>query len=112
MMKNLKKLNKNDEPNEDENEEELEKEDADSQNKVNIYNKQDFTLDKVLIFFKNEILATAHFCPICGKQMTLENNSNYMDEKVWRCRSKLMKHDIKKIYGKNLSLNLLIYHYL
>ena len=96
-------MNKNYQPNEDENEEELEKEDADSQNKVNIYDKQDFTLDKVLeFFFKNEILATVHFCPICGKQMTLENNINYMDEKVWKCMSKLMKHDIKKIREKSV----------
>ena len=108
----FKKLNNKDEPKEDENEEELEEEDEESQNKVNIYNKQDFTLNKIIeFFFKNEILATVHFCPICGKLMTLENNINYMDEKVWRCRSKLKKQDIKKIYGKNLSLNSLIYHY-
>ena len=90
----------------------MEKEDEESQNKVSIYNKQDFTFDKVLeFFFKNEILTTAHFFFFFYKKMTLENNSNYMDEKVWRCRSKLKKHYIKKIYGKNLSLNLLIYHY-
>ena len=28
--------------------------------------------------------------------MNLENNQNYMDRKVWRCRSKIMNHDIKK----------------
>ena len=94
----FKKLNNKDEPKEDENEEELEEEDEESKNKVDIYNKQDFTLDKVIeFFFKNEILATVNFCPICGNQMTLENNINYMDEKVWRYKSKLKKHDIKKI---------------
>ena len=27
--------------------------------------------------------------------MILESNINYMDEKVWRCRSKINKHDVK-----------------
>ena len=47
--------------------------------------------------------------------MTLENNINYMNQKVWRCMSKLKKHDIKKIIREkyvvefiNISL-LLIY---
>ena len=28
--------------------------------------------------------------------MKLENNKNYLDEKVWRCRSKINVHDEKK----------------
>ena len=27
----------------------------------------------------------------------IKNNQNYMDKKVWRCRTKLNNHDIKKI---------------
>ena len=27
--------------------------------------------------------------------MILESNKNYMDEKMWRCRSKNNKHDVK-----------------
>ena len=79
---------------------------------MNIYNKDDFTLDKVMtFFFNNEILARVQFCPKFGKQMTLGTNQNYMDEKVWRCRAKIINHDIKKTSGKNQSLNLLICPY-
>ena len=31
----------------------------------------------------------------------MENNLNYLDRKVWRCRSKIIKHDIKKRSGDN-----------
>ena len=49
---------------------------------MNVYNKDDFTLDKIMIFFFNiEILARVQFCPKCGKQMNLETNQNYIDEK-------------------------------
>ena len=87
-------------------ENESEGEDGESQSNINLYNKEDFKLDKVMtFFFKNEILARVQYCHKCDKQMNLENNQNYMDRKVWRCRSKIMNHDIKKISGIILSLN-------
>ena len=83
----------------EEGENESEGEDGESQSNINLYNKEDFKLDKVMtFFFKNEILARVQYFPKCGKQMNLENNQNYMDRKVWRCRSKIMNHGIKKIY--------------
>ena len=33
--------------------------------------------------------------------MKLENNKNYLDEKVWRCRSKINVHDEKKNIREN-----------
>ena len=33
--------------------------------------------------------------------MKLENNKNYMDEKVWRCRTKITDHDEKKNIREN-----------
>ena len=33
--------------------------------------------------------------------MKLENNKNYMDEKIWRCRSKQLIHDEKVNIRKN-----------
>ena len=90
------KIKNIEEANEDENENEEQEDSEDIENNVTIYNQNDFTLDKVMkFFFKNEILARVQFCPKCGKQMTLENNLNYLDAKVWRCRSKIITHDIK-----------------
>ena len=80
-----------------------EDEDEEDKNEINIYHKKDFQLDKVLNFFFNkDIIVKVQFCPKCGKPMKLENNKNYMDEKVWRCRSKVTDHDEKKISGKIL----------
>ena len=102
----FKQMNNQHEESIEEGENESEGEDGESQSNINLYNKEDFKLDKVMtFFFKNEILASVKYCPKCGKQMNLENNQNYMDRKVWRCRSKIMNHDIKKISGIILSLN-------
>ena len=77
--------------------ESAEEEEEENINQINLYNKNDFKLENVLKFlFNNDILSKEQFCPICGKQMKLENNKTYMDEKVWRCRSKVNNHDIKK----------------
>ena len=93
----FKQMNNQQEESIEEGENESEGEDGESQSNINLYNKEDFKLDKVMtFFFKNEILARVQYCPKCGKQMNLENNQNYMDRKVWRCRSKIMNHDIKK----------------
>ena len=97
---------------EEENEAE-EDEDKEDKNEINIYHKKVFQLDKVLNFFFNkDIIAKVQFCPKCGKPMKLENNKNYMDEKVWRCRSKVTDHDEKKISGKILYLKQSIFPYL
>ena len=94
----FKKINKNepDEENEeaeDRNESDEEKEDEN----IKIYNKQEFVLENTINFFFNkDIFEKVKFCPKCGKQMKLENNKNYLDEKVWRCRSKIFVHDEKK----------------
>ena len=79
----LKKLNIIDETSEEENENESEEEDQEAQNKDNIYNKNDFTLDKLMaFFFNNEVLARVKFCPKYDKQITLETNLNYKETKV------------------------------
>ena len=91
-FKNLEKKEEVQEENQENNSEEEE----DEINKINIYNKNDFKLDKVLnFFFTNNILSKVKFCKKCGKAMILESNKNYMDGKVWRCRSKIKKHDEK-----------------
>ena len=93
----FKQMNNQQEESIEEGENESEGEDGESQSNINLYNKEDFKLDKVMtFFFKNEILARVQYCPKCGKQMNLENNQNYMDRKVWRCRSKIMNHNTKK----------------
>ena len=51
-------------------------------------------------FFNNEILYSVQFWPKCGKQMSLEINLNYMDEKVLRFRSKIIDYDTKKSLRK------------
>ena len=74
---------------EEEQENESEEEDDVDNAQLNIYNKKDFELDKVLnFFFQNEILSKVQYCPKFWKLMKLENNKNYMDGKIWRCRSK------------------------
>ena len=48
-----------------------------------------------------DIFEKVKFCPKCGKIMSLENNKNYLDEKVWRCRSKILVHEEKKNIREN-----------
>ena len=98
----FKKLSVNDSDQEEENEIESEEDDEENINQINIYNKNDFELENVLtILFNNNILSKVQFCPTCGQQMKLENNKNYMDEKVWQCRSKVNNHDTKKNIREN-----------
>ena len=93
----FKKLHELEDADEEEHENESEEEDEENNNEINIYNKNDFQLEKVLTFFFNkDIISKVQFCPQCGKLMILENNKNYIDEKVWRCRSKIIVHDLKK----------------
>ena len=57
-------------------------EDEGDKNEINIYQKKDFELDKVLIFFfNNDLITKVQFSPKYGKPMKLENNKNYIDEK-------------------------------
>ena len=87
---------------EEEQENESEEDDDVDNAQINIYNNEDFELDKVLdFFFKNQILSKVQYCPKCGKLMKLENNKNYMDEKIWRCRSLQILHDEKVNIRKN-----------
>ncbi len=80
------------------------KESEDSEH-INIYKKEEFELENVLNFFlKKEIFEKFKFYPKCGKLMWLEKNKNYMDDKVWRCITKLQPHDIKiKVRENSLS---------
>ena len=81
LFKKIKSI----EDQEEQQENESEEDDVDEQQ--NIYNKEDFELNKVLnFFFQNEILSNVQYCHKCGKLMKLENNKNYMDEKIWRCQ--------------------------
>jgi formylmethanofuran dehydrogenase subunit E len=94
----FKKINKN-EP-EEENEEEEDRNESDEEDEdenIKLYNKQEFELENIINFFFNKVIfEKVKFCPKCGNQMKLENNKNYLDEKVWRCRSKIFVHDEKK----------------
>ena len=91
----FKKMNNNEDDQEEEQENSSE-EQEEEMNKINIYNNNEFELDKVLnFFFNNNIISKTKFCSKCGKPMILESNITYMDGKVWRCRSKVGKHDVK-----------------
>ena len=58
----FKKLNNQEEESVDEEENESDDEDGESQNNINLYNKEDFKLDKVMTFlFKNKILANVQY---------------------------------------------------
>ena len=98
LFKKIKSIEDQEEEQENESEEEDDVDNA----QQNIYKKEDFELNKVLdFFFQNEILIKAQYCPKCGKLMKLENNKNYMDEKIWRCQSKQSLHDEKVNIRKN-----------
>ena len=74
----------------------IEEEESEENENFNLYNVEQFELDKILnIFFNKEIFAKYKFCPKCGNLMKLDNNKNYLDGKVWRCRTKIIPHDIK-----------------
>ena len=76
-------------------------EEEDDEN-ITIYNKKEFELENVIKFmFNKDIFEKVKFCPKCGKIMSLENNKNYLDEKVWRCRSKILVHEEKKNIREN-----------
>ena len=76
-------------------------EEEDDEN-ITIYNKKEFELENVIKFmFNKDIFEKVKFCPKCGKIMSLENNKNYLDEKVWRCRSKILVHEKKKNIREN-----------
>ena len=71
-MKKNKLLNNKQEERIEKDENESKVEDEQSQIDINLYNKEDFKLDKVMtFFFKNEILARVQYCPKCDKQMNL-----------------------------------------
>ena len=67
------------------------------------YNKDYFKLDNIInILQSNNILQNNIYCSVCGNLMHLEENSSYIDKKIWRCRSKtLPSHDIKINIRKN-----------
>ena len=89
---------KNRESEEEENDNESLNEVEEDEENITIYNKKEFELENVIKFFFNkDIFEKVKFCPKCGNLIILENNKNYMDEKVWRCRSKILVHDEKKI---------------
>ena len=91
----FKNINNNQDIQEEE-EENSSEEQEEGLNVINIYNHNEFELDKVLnFFFNNNIISKVKFCNKCGKPMILESNKNYLDGKVWRCRSKIDKHDVK-----------------
>ena len=59
----FKKLNNQEEERVEEEENESDGEEGESQNNINLYNKEDFKLDKVMnFFFKNEIIPRVQFC--------------------------------------------------
>ena len=94
----FKKINKN-EPEEEKKDEDNENESdgEEEEENINLYNKQEFELENIINFFFNKVIfEKVKFCPKCGNQMKLENNKIYLDEKVWRCRSKINVHDEKK----------------
>ena len=60
----FKQMNNQQEESIEEGENESEGEDGESQSNINLYNKEDFKLDKVMtFFFKNEILARVNIVP-------------------------------------------------
>ena len=66
---------------------------------------------------QNKILCENINCSICGLNMKLEKNSQYIDEYVFRCRSKYPNHDIKINLRKNsifenIKLDINTIHYL
>ena len=99
----FKKLNKIDSEEENEEEEHENESDSEEENEnITIYNKQEVQLENVIKFFFNkDILEKVKFCTKFGNQMNLDNNKNYLDEKVWRCRSKINVHDDKKNIREN-----------
>lgn len=42
-----------------------------------------------------KLLIKDYICPTCGKNMRLASDKASIDNKVWRCRSKNPKHDVK-----------------
>ena len=94
----FKKINKNEPEEENEEKEHLnESDEEDEDENINLYNKQEFELENIINFsFNKVIFEKVKFCPKCGNQMKLENNKNYLDEKVWRFRSKIMSMMRKK----------------
>ena len=49
------------------------------------------------LFYENEILDRAQYYLKCSNQMILDNNHNYMDNKVWGWRTKLNNHELKEL---------------
>ena len=100
MKKKVKKNEPEEENEEEEHRNESDEEDVDEN--INLYNKQEFELENIINFFFNKIIfEKVKFCPKCGNQIKLENNKNNLDEKVWRCRSKIKVHDEKKNIREN-----------
>ena len=63
------------------------------------------------------ILKEFNICNIYNIYMTVEYNNNYLDKRIWRCRSKALKQDIKinirsnSIY-ENIKINLKIIYFI
>ena len=91
---------------EEENEEEKNENESDGEEEegnINLYNKQEFELEnKISFFFNKNIVEKVKFCPKREKQMKPENNKNYLDEKIWRCRTKIKVHEEKNIRENSL----------
>ena len=58
------------------------------------------------------ILEKEPICEKCSPIMKLENDNQYLDKKIWRCRSKNLKHDVKRnIRVKSIYENFNVYLY-
>lgn len=90
--------NFNSESNYEQNEEE--EEDNINMNQINQifhYNPAEYENDYIINkLFELQILKKEPICEKCGGKMKLENDNQYLDKKVWRCRSKNPKHDVKR----------------
>ena len=90
--------NFNSESNYEQNEEE--EEDNINMNQINQifhYNPAEYENDYIINkLFELQILKKEPICEKCGGKMKLENDNQYLDKKVWRCRSKNQKHDVKR----------------
>lgn len=80
--------------------------------------KEDYEISKIIKYWQETHMFHKTFtCPKCSTIMKLEKSNQYMDNYVFRCRSKQPNHDIKinirsKSSFENIKIKLNVMHYL
>ena len=80
--------------------------------------KEDYEISKIIKYWQETNMIHKTFrCPKCSTIMKLEKSNQYMDNYVFRCRSKQPNHDIKinirsESSFENIKIKLNVIHYL